>query len=117
NVCFAYDPLAPPVLHDINLRVSVGETIAIVGPSGGGKTTVATLLMRFYCPSRGTVRSDGIDLREVKQSALRRRIGVVLQEPLLFNDSVRNNIAYGRPDASTSEIIAAAKAANAHEFI
>jgi ATP-binding cassette subfamily B protein len=97
--------------------VSPGETVAIVGPSGSGKTTLMALLMRFYDPQKGAIYIDGQDLRELKQSSLRRHIGVVLQDPLLFNDSVRNNIAYGKPQASQAEIEAAAKAANAHAFI
>lgn len=117
DVHFAYDDVSEPVLRGINLRVAAGETIAIVGSSGGGKTTIASLLMRFYDPVRGTVRVDGTDLRNVDQTVLRRNIAIVLQEPILFNDTVRNNIAYGRPDASGGEIIAAAKGANAHDFV
>jgi ATP-binding cassette subfamily B protein len=97
--------------------VKPGETVAIVGPSGAGKTTLMAMVMRFYDPVEGVIRLDGRDLRTIKQSSLRRHIGVVLQDPLLFNDSVRANVAYGRPDASTAEIEAAAKAANAHDFI
>jgi ATP-binding cassette subfamily B protein len=99
------------------LHVAAGETIAIVGPSGAGKTTLIALLMRFYDPLQGRIAVDGRDLRGIKQSSLRRHIGVVLQDTLLFNDTVRANIAYGRPEASNEEIEAAAQAANAHEFI
>lgn len=117
HVTFHYEQRGRPLLTDISLRVAPGETVAIVGPSGSGKTTLMALLMRFYDPMDGVVRLDGHDLRTLKQRSLRRRIGVVLQDPLLFNDSIRNNIAYGQPDAKMDEIIAAAKAANAHTFI
>lgn len=117
NVRFAYESKGRPILNGINLSVQVGETVAIVGPSGSGKTTLMALLMRFYEPLRGSIHLDGIDLRRWKQRSLRRKIGVVLQDPLLFNESIRANIAYGKPEASFSEIQAAARAANAHEFI
>ena len=91
--------------------------VALVGPSGSGKSTMLALLQRFYDPSEGAVKLDGKDLRTLKQRALRRHIGVVLQDALLFNETVRDNIAYGRPGASPAEIEAAARAANAHEFI
>jgi ATP-binding cassette subfamily B protein len=117
NVHFTYEQSNRPVLRGVTLDVAAGETIAIVGPSGGGKTTLMALMMRFYDPTEGVVRLDGVDLRDLKQSSLRRNIGVVLQDPLLFNDTARNNIAYGRPEATMAEVIEAAKAANAHEFI
>lgn len=117
NVHFTYEQTDRPVLKGVSLDVKAGETIAIVGPSGSGKTTLMALLMRFYDPSSGVVRLDGTDLRDLKQSSLRRNIGVVLQDPLLFNDTAHNNIAYGRPEAAMAEIIQAAKAANAHDFI
>lgn len=117
NVTFRYEQRGRPLLTGISLQVSAGETLAIVGPSGSGKTTLMALLMRFYDPLEGAVMLDGRDLRTLKQRSLRRCIGVVLQDPLLFNDTIRNNIAYGRPDASMDEIITAAKAANAHNFI
>ncbi|MHC1766560.1 MAG: ABC transporter ATP-binding protein [Verrucomicrobiia bacterium] len=117
NVHFAYEQTDRPVLKGVNLDARAGETIAIVGPSGSGKTTLMALLMRFYDPSSGVVRLDGTDLRDLKQSSLRRNIGVVLQDPLLFNDTAHNNIAYGRPEATMAEIIQAAKDANAHDFI
>jgi ATP-binding cassette subfamily B protein len=91
--------------------------VAIVGPSGSGKTTLMALLMRFYDPVSGVIRLDGRDLRRITQASLRRSIGVVLQDPLLFNDTVRNNIAYGLPDASAAEVEAVARAANAHDFV
>ena len=114
---FHYEQPDRPVLSGISVEVKPGETLAIVGPSGSGKSTLMALLMRFYDPVAGSIRVDGLDLRLLKQKSLRRNIGVVLQDPLLFNDSIRNNIAYSRPDASMEEIIDAAKAANAHDFI
>jgi ATP-binding cassette subfamily B protein len=117
NVHFGYEQPARPLLNGITLHVAAGETIAIVGPSGAGKTTLIALLMRFYDPLQGRIVLDGRDLRGIKQSSLRRHIGVVLQDTLLFNDTVRANIAYGRPEASNEEIEAAAQAANAHAFI
>jgi ATP-binding cassette subfamily B protein len=117
NVRFAYEQARRPILDGVSLSAKAGETIALVGPSGAGKSTLMALLMRFYDPLDGRILLDGHDLRSLKQSSLRRGIGVVLQEPLLFNDSVRNNIAYGRPEASMAEVEAAARAANAHEFI
>jgi ATP-binding cassette subfamily B protein len=117
DVHFRYEQPQRPLLDGVTLHASPGETIAIVGPSGSGKTTLMALLMRFYDPLEGRITIDGRDLREIKQSSLRRHIGVVLQDPLLFNDSIKANIAYGRPEASDEEIQAAAKAAYAHDFI
>ena len=117
DVCFQYEQSGRPLLDHIDLHVAAGETVAIVGPSGSGKTTLMALLMRFYDPIEGTIRIDGHDLRTLKQSSIRRNIGVVLQDPLLFNDSVRANIAYARPDAGMHEIEAAARTAHAHDFI
>jgi ATP-binding cassette subfamily B protein len=117
NVHFRYEQAGRPLLDGVTVQVTAGETLAIVGPSGSGKTTLMALLMRFYDPVEGRVEIDGRDLRSVKQSSLRRNIGVVLQDPLLFNDTVRANIAYGRPEASQEEIEAAARAAYAHDFI
>jgi ATP-binding cassette subfamily B protein len=117
NVCFRYEQSGRPLLDGITLDVKAGESVAIVGPSGSGKTTLMALLMRFYDPVQGRILLDGQDLRTLKQSAIRRNIGVVLQDPLLFNDTICANIAYGRPDASSADIEAAAKAAFAHEFI
>jgi ATP-binding cassette, subfamily B, bacterial len=116
-VTFQYEVGDRPLLNGIDLKVKAGEVIAIVGPSGSGKTTMMALLMRFYDPLTGEIRIDGRDLRTLKQGSVRRAIGVVLQDPLLFNDTVRNNIAYGWPAASGAEIEAAARAANAHDFI
>src|SRR5690606_3643256 len=116
GVSFSY-PDGTLVLDGVDLHVRPGEVIALVGPSGAGKTTMMALLQRLYDPTSGVIRVDGMDLRRLKQRSLRRHIGAVLQDALLFNDSVRNNIAYGRPGASQQEIEAAARAANAHEFI
>src|SRR5581483_7162437 len=117
GVKFRYDHTSRALLHGIDLHVSPGETLAIVGPSGSGKTTLMSLLMRFYDPDSGSISVDGHDLRKLKQRSLRHNIGTVLQDPLLFNDTVRNNIAYSRPDASHAEVEQAARAANAHDFI
>jgi ATP-binding cassette, subfamily B, bacterial len=117
DVHFSYERAKRPVIRGITLHVAQGETIAIVGPSGSGKTTLMALLMRFYDPDQGIITLDGHDLRSIKQKSLRQNIGVVLQEPLLFNDTVRNNIAYGWPDAAETEIENAARAANAYDFI
>ena len=117
NVEFTYEPGVRPLLKNISFHARPGEMIALVGPSGAGKTTVMALLQRFYDPQKGKVFLDGMDIRKLKQKSVRRQIGVVLQDAHLFNETVRNNIAYGRPDASFDEIVAAAKAANAHDFI
>lgn len=117
DLTFRYEEANTPLLRGIDLRVNPGETLAIVGPSGSGKTTLMALLMRFYDPDEGGIYLDGKDLRQLKQRSLRRNIGTVLQDPLLFNDTVRNNIAYGRPEATVAEIEAAARAANAHDFV
>ena len=106
-----------PVLRGINFTAEPGQTIAIVGPTGAGKTTIINLLPRFYDATGGAVRIDGIDVRDVQAASLRRQIGIVLQEPFLFSDTVMNNIRYGRLDATDDEVIAAAKLAAAHEFI
>lgn len=117
NVTFHYEQNDRPLLNGVTLHVNPGEVLAIVGPSGSGKTTLMALLMRFYDPVTGAIRLDGRDLRDLKQSSVRRAIGVVLQDPLLFNDTVKNNIAYGKPDATQAQVEAAARAANAHDFI
>jgi ATP-binding cassette, subfamily B, bacterial MsbA len=105
------------VLHDLDLRVAPGETVALVGPSGAGKTSLASLVPRFWDPQRGVIRFDGRDLRDLRLAELRSHIGVVAQETLLFSGSIRENIAYGKPEASDADIEAAARAANAEEFI
>jgi len=114
---FHYEERDRPILDGVDLEVPPGQTLAIVGPSGSGKTTLMALLMRFYDPQEGVVRIDGHDIRSVKQRSLRRNIGTVLQDPLLFNDTIRNNIAYGRPEASPADVEEAARAANAYGFI
>ena len=117
NVTFRYEESDRPLLDGVSLLVQPGEVLAIVGPSGSGKTTMMALLMRFYDPATGAIRIDGRDLRTLKQSSVRRAIGVVLQDPLLFNDTIRANIAYGLPGASQAQIEEAARAGNAHDFI
>jgi ATP-binding cassette, subfamily B, bacterial len=107
----------PPVLRGVNLRIAPGETVALVGPSGSGKSTVAMTVPRFYDVTGGAVRVDGYDVRDVSLSSLRRQIGVVFEEGFLFSDTVRANIAYGRPTATAEQIEAAARAAEAHDFI
>jgi len=106
-----------PVLRGIDLCISPGETVALVGPSGGGKTTLMSLLQRLHDPERGAIRIDGVDIRDYTQRSLRRQIGVVLQDGLLFDDTVSANIAYGKPAATPAEIEDAARVANAHGFI
>lgn len=115
DVYFKYD--GEPILEGINLSVRVGETIAIVGMSGAGKTSLVNLLPRFYDVQEGQILIDGYDIRKVTLKSLRDQIGLVTQQTILFNDTVRNNIAYGSPNRSEEEIIEAAKAAYAHEFI
>jgi ATP-binding cassette subfamily B protein len=116
DLSFAYGS-SEPLLDGFDLHIAAGERVAIVGPSGSGKSTVAMLVPRFYDPDRGSVRVDGHDLRSVVLASLRRQIGVVFEESFLFSDSVRANIAYGRPDATQEEIEASARVAQAHEFI
>lgn len=116
NVGFSYDD-GVEVLSDVNLTVKRGKTIAIVGPSGAGKTTLVDLLPRFYDPCEGAVLIDGIDTRDMKAWDLRAKLGIVTQEAILFNDTVYNNIAFGLKDVSEAEVMNAAKVANAHEFI
>ncbi len=105
------------VLDDVSLKLDPGRMVALVGPSGAGKSTIAALLLRLYDPDAGTIRLDGHDLRELDARWLRSRIGTVAQEPVLFSTSVAANIRYGRPEASDDEVEAAARAANAHDFI
>ena len=116
HVAFAYDP-ASPVLKDINFSIAPGQLVGVVGATGGGKSTVVGLIPRFYDPGAGRVLIDDVDLRDYKLEGLRSQIGFVLQDTVLFRGTVRENIAYGRPDASEDEIVAAANLANAHEFI
>jgi ATP-binding cassette subfamily B protein len=116
SVDFAY-PHGPAVLHGLDLTVSPGETVAVVGRTGSGKSTLSRLLARFYDVGGGRITIDGHDIREVTLVSLRHHIGIVLDEPFLFSVSIRDNIAYGRPYASIEDVVAAATAANAHEFI
>lgn len=117
DVKFTYEQANRPILNGVTLKVNPGETVALVGPSGAGKTTLIALLMRFYDPQEGRIILDGHDIRDLKQKSLRKNIGVVLQDPLLFNDTIRNNIAYARPQATMAQIEHAAHMANAHSFI
>jgi ABC-type multidrug transport system fused ATPase/permease subunit len=116
HVAFAYDASCP-VLRDVSFTVNPGQMIGVVGPTGGGKSTIMSLIPRFYDPSAGAVLVDGVDVRDYRLQALRDQIGYVLQETVLFRGSVRDNIAYGREGATEEEIIEAAKLANADEFI
>jgi len=116
DVSFGYSAERPLISH-LNLRIAAGERVALVGPSGAGKSTLVNLLLRLYEPSAGRILIDGIDIRRLSRESLRREIGIVLQDHMLFAVSVRENIAYGRPDAPIEAIEAAARAARAHEFI
>ncbi len=116
EVRFAYGEDAP-ALDGVSLRAEAGQTVALVGPSGGGKSTILNLIPRFYEAGAGTITLDGTDIRDITLKSLRNQIGLVTQEPFLFDDSVRANIAYARPDAEEARIVQAAQAAAAHEFI
>jgi ATP-binding cassette subfamily B protein/subfamily B ATP-binding cassette protein MsbA len=105
------------VLKNINLHLAPGKRVAVVGPTGAGKSTLVSLLPRFYDPQAGCVKIDGVDIREFQLKSLRRQIAMVLQPPVLFPVTIRKNIAYGRPEASLDEVIAAAKVAQVHDFI
>jgi ATP-binding cassette subfamily B protein len=117
NVSFGYHDNGEFVLHDVSFGIEPGSRLGITGTTGAGKTTLVSLLMRFYDPVCGEILLDGVDLRDYKLADLRNQFSIVLQDPVLFSASISENIAYARPDASDHEIIAAAKAANAHEFI
>ena len=117
HVHFAYEAGAPEVMHDVSLRIPVGATVAFVGPTGAGKTTLVNLVARFYDVTSGAVRIDGVDVRDVRQRSLRRQFGLVPQDPFLFSRSIADNIRFGRPTATPSEVEAAARLANAHDFI
>jgi len=116
HVNFAYEA-ARPILQDVSFEIPPGKTVAVVGPSGAGKSTLARLLYRFYDINSGAITIDGQELRSVTQTSLRRAIGIVPQDTVLFNDTVEYNIAYGRPGATRAEVEAAARAAHIHDFI
>jgi ATP-binding cassette subfamily B protein len=116
DVRFGYEP-ARGILHGVSFEIPAGATVAVVGPSGAGKSTLARLLYRFYDVTGGRITIDGQDIRQVTQASLRQAIGIVPQDTVLFNDTVGYNIAYGRPGASTDEVVAAARAAHIHDFI
>ncbi|NND44511.1 MAG: ATP-binding cassette domain-containing protein, partial [Xanthomonadales bacterium] len=116
GVAFSYRS-GPPVIRDLDLEIRAGESVALVGQTGSGKSTLMKLLLRFYEPTQGSVRLDGIDIAGIALPDLRQAIGLVSQDVFLFHGSVRENIAYGKPDASDAEVIEAARAAEAHEFI
>jgi len=115
SVNFTYEE--EPVLHDINIEVKAGQVAAIVGESGGGKSTLLDLLPRFYDVTSGRILVDGVDVRDLTQNSLRGNVGIVTQQTILFDDTVRNNIAYGRPEFPLEKVIGSAKAAHAHEFV
>ncbi len=117
DVSFHYEDAEGPVLHNLSFEVLKGEIIALVGPSGGGKSTLVDLIPRFYDPTAGRILIDGKDLKQIKVESLRRLMGIVTQETILFNESIKNNIAYGLGEFSLDKIIEAAKTANAHNFI
>jgi ATP-binding cassette subfamily B multidrug efflux pump len=117
NVCFRYEDDSLPALEDINLDVQPNQVVALIGPTGSGKTSLVNLIPRFYDVTQGAVCLDDFEVRRLDLVSLRRQIGIVLQTSLLFSDTIRANIAYGRPRASLDEIIAAARAAQAHQFI
>src|SRR5665213_383854 len=117
HVTFRYRIDGPEVLHDVSFKVMPGQVIGIVGASGSGKSTVAKLIQRLYIPERGRVLVDGVDLAMVDTSWLRRQIGAVLQENVLFNQSIRDNIALPDPAMPIEQVIEAAKLAGAHDFI
>jgi ATP-binding cassette subfamily B protein len=116
GVTFAYQP-GRAVLSEFSLTVPAGASVALVGATGSGKSTVARLLPRFYEPEAGSVRIDGEDIRDVRLKELRRSIGIVFEDTFLFSDTIRNNIAYGRVEANDDDIVRAAKLAHAHDFI
>jgi ABC-type multidrug transport system fused ATPase/permease subunit len=116
HVWFEYAP-GRPVLQDIDLELEPGRTVALIGHTGSGKTTLATVVPRFYDVTKGRLTIDGVDVRDVKLQSLRREIGIVSQDPFLFSATVRENISFGRPDATDDEIVRAATLAQAHEFI
>jgi subfamily B ATP-binding cassette protein MsbA len=116
NVDFYYNP-EQPVLTNVSFEIEPGQVAALVGPTGAGKTSIISLIPRFYDPTSGVVKLDGTDVRRLTQKSLRQQMSFVLQETVLFHGTVWNNIAYGKPEASRGEILRAAELANAHEFI
>jgi len=116
NVSFGYEP-GNYVLRNIDLKIRQNERVALVGPTGAGKTSLANLVARFYDPQEGSITIDSYDISKVSLNSLRSQMGIVLQDPFLFTGSIRENIAYGRPDASGQEVVEAAKAVGAHDFI
>src|SRR5208283_4372552 len=116
NVAFGYDP-GVPVLKGVNFVIQAGQKLGVVGTTGGGKSTVVGLIPRFYDADNGRVLIDGVDVLQYTKESLRKQIGFVLQDTVLFHGTIKSNIAYGRTDATDADIIAAAKLANAHEFI
>jgi subfamily B ATP-binding cassette protein MsbA len=117
RVGFRYDGSRPSVLRDFSLEIRAGEVVALVGTSGGGKTTVANLLPRFWDPTEGRITIDGVDVRDATLASLRAQMALVTQETVLFDDTVRANIAYGRPEVPIAQVERAARLAHAHEFI
>jgi len=117
DVCFRYDTAEHDAVSHVSFEIPRGKMVAVVGGTGSGKTTMSGLLSRFYDPCSGRITMDGVDLRDLRVSDLRRLVGAVQQETLLFNDTIEENIKYGSPDATHDEVIAAAKMANAHDFI
>ncbi|MBK7547151.1 MAG: ABC transporter ATP-binding protein/permease [Rhodoferax sp.] len=117
HVNFAYDPKGRPILHDVSFEIPAGKTVAVVGPSGAGKSTLSRLLFRFYDVQQGRITIDGQDLKDVTQTSLRRAIGIVPQDTVLFNDTIEYNIAYGNPGATPEQVQEAARSARIHDFI
>jgi len=116
NVRFGYEP-GVEILHDVNLHISPGSTVALVGPTGAGKTTIVSLIARFYDVTGGSIQIDGHDIRRLEKASYRSQIGLVLQDPFLFSGSVKENILYGNLEATDEQVITAARTVGAHDFI